>query len=494
MRRRRWHYWVGGLLLVAGAVAGLGAYLSDKMYLRADHAEIDVADFEQKFGPDRLKADFAALTQTIEKVHPDFADIVDQREYRQRSAEILAALDRPMNRREFWRVASAINGTFQDGHTSLRRPEEEWEHFSRSGAVVPLQVDLDDEGIVIRQNLDGAIPAGARLLSLNGVPAAALRDWMTDRTSGESLAYRRAYAATSFARWAWLHGMTAPYRIEWSGGDASVRNSLSDGVALARWDEATGGQRGDPLQLSIDGTVARLTVASLEEPLALFSSFLEDAFTRIRDRGVATLIIDIRRNGGGASSQGDLLQSYISEQALPAIAEVRVKTTPEVKARYRTLLPPGFRWIPIHSLVPMLRGIQTAPDNGFYTFNPEGTAPSERGSTNELRFRGRLYVLIGPNTYSSAAIFAAPLRHWGRAILVGQPTGEPLTFYGDNYEFDLPSTRLQASVSHKQFRLVGSTDRSAGVQPHVPVLEGGDAMAAALRHAESSAGRHPSIS
>ncbi len=203
---------------------------------------------------------------------------------------------------------------------------------------------------------------------------------------------------------------------------------------------------------------------------------MKASFKEIREKGATSVIIDIRENSGGDSRQADELQSYISDLTLPALERVSVHATPEVKAIYRTLLPPGFRWIPIGRAVPMLRGVAAAADGAYFEFTPGPDRPRKRRFKNRLSFTGDVFVLIGTRTYSSAAIFAAPLKHWGRATLVGAPTGEPMIFFGDRYEFDLARTGLVASVSHKSFRLFGAQDETGGV---VPDIAADDAMKAA---------------
>src|SRR3954467_7793464 len=110
MKRRRWLYGVAAVAALATGFGGIGFYLKDKIHLRPDHARIEASDFDRKLAPTQLRADFAALLRMTEHVHPAFARIVDPSEYGQRRAQILAALDRPMNRLEFWRIASAVNG------------------------------------------------------------------------------------------------------------------------------------------------------------------------------------------------------------------------------------------------------------------------------------------------------------------------------------------------------------------------------------------------
>jgi hypothetical protein len=57
-----------------------------------------------------------------------------------------------------------------------------------------------------------------------------------------------------------------------------------------------------------------------------------------------------------------------------------------------------------------------------------------------------------------------------------------LTFFGDNYEFDAPSTKLVTDVSHKTFYLLGSTGPHSGLEPDIAISpRAPDAMLLAMR-------------
>lgn len=152
-----------------------------------------------------------------------------------------------------------------------------------------------------------------------------------------------------------------------------------------------------------------------------------------------------------------------------------------MKAAYRTLLPPGFRWIPLNRLIAPLAGIQNAPDNGVSVSHPDGDHPAERFFKQNLAFKGDLYLLISPITYSQALLAAAPYKYWKRAVVIGQTTGEPMTFFGDYFAFDLPNTKLVMHASHKRFVLFGSKGPHAGLEPDITVQPDQDAYQIALR-------------
>jgi hypothetical protein len=462
-----WKWGLALFALLVVAASGTAFYLSDKLYLRFPHTVVPSSQFGRTYAPAQLQADFQYLTSTMEHIHPDFQAVVDRAGYGARKSQIMRALDHPMTRVEFYDIASQINGSINDGHTQLRVPAEEWQ---ADAVCPPLGIDIDENGLLITRSYgDLSIPANSRLVSLNGVDAAELARWMMARESAETVSARRAYAASHFPSRVWAYGIRAPYDIVYRPpGAAANRHAEAQSIALDAWNRESGFNSSNPMQLTmLPDHIAELYLRDFDQPESRYSAFLKQAFQQIKDNKISALILDLRKNNGGDSRESDELQTYISDSELPALEKVSVKTTPEVKAIYRTLLPEGFRWIPLNQVVPMLRGIDRSPDNGMFTFQPEAGSPVQRSSPNPLSYHGDLFVLIGPYTYSTAVLFVAPLKYWHRATLVGETTGEPMTFFGDNYEFDLPNTKLVADVSHKVFYLLGSKGPHEGVEPDI---------------------------
>jgi hypothetical protein len=465
-----WKWFAGVIVLLVVAAGSTAYYLSDKLYLRYPHADVSAADFTREFPPGQLRADFQFMTRMIEHVHPDVAAITDAKDYAARKAAILAQLNHPMTRTEFARTIGTINEKYRDGHTGSWLPREEFERAKTQDRFVPLTVVIDANRIAIARGLSGLqIPSGSELVSLNGLAGSALAEACASRVSGETALYRRAFASESFAKLVWELGIRAPFRVAYRApNDAHVATMDAGGVPFPSWAAAEGTSAATPFALSFDGNVAVLTLNDFNSRLqSRFHIFLGDAFASIRAHHARVVVLDMRRSDGGDTRLSDELQTYLSAQTLPAIRNVTTKATPEVKALYHTLLPPGFRWIPLNRVVPVLRGIDDAPDNGFYSFHPEGAAPSDRGTVNPLLYNGPVYILISPNTYSTSLIAVAPYNYWKRATIVGQPTGEGLTFFGDYYEFFLPNTKLTARASHKAFELVGSRGPSVPLMPDI---------------------------
>jgi hypothetical protein len=89
--------------------------------------------------------------------------------------------------------------------------------------------------------------------------------------------------------------------------------------------------------------------------------------------------------------------------------------------------------------------------------------PLKDGLASRLKKIGRVYVLVGPRTFSSAVMNAAELRKSLRAVLVGEPTGGKPDGYGEIKLLTLPNSKLVVQYTTK---LLGSHDgRPNGLEP-----------------------------
>lgn len=78
------------------------------------------------------------------------------------------------------------------------------------------------------------------------------------------------------------------------------------------------------------------------------------------------------------------------------------------------------------------------------------TSPLRPDSPDDI-FWGEVYVLTSGFTYSSGNWIAVVLRDNGLARVVGEPTGNAPSSYGDTLQFRLPNSGLDFTVSHKRW-------------------------------------------
>lgn len=81
--------------------------------------------------------------------------------------------------------------------------------------------------------------------------------------------------------------------------------------------------------------------------------------------------------------------------------------------------------------------------------------------------RDRLYVIIGRRTFSAGQQFTNLLEAWTQATLVGEPTGQQPSQYGDHRPLTLPSHLLTVSISSVFHQAPSAFDRRTFVPPAI---------------------------
>jgi carboxyl-terminal processing protease len=313
-----------------------------------------------------------------------------------------------------------------DGHTSVQ-----------GGAVVdrpPVRIEPVGGRPVLTAfadvpELQGVpLQRGMELLSVDGEPVDSLRRRLA-RTVAASTPQSRARTVD----WMLLQGplnstATAVFRAT----DGSVvsaqlkRNQTSIPAKALPW------RKGSFEYRELPGGIAYVALNSFGNDSAVKG--FDEHFDRILQS--SGLIIDVRENGGGSSGHGYSVVARLIEKG------VKLKTTAWRTRNYK----------------PALRA-WGQPEEWH-----EGTH-GEIEARGETPYRGPVMVLIGPDTFSAAEDFLAPLKISKRATLIGTPTGgstgQPLF---------VPLFQASARICTKWDRFADGTEFvGLGVQPDVVV-------------------------
>ncbi|MBK6635400.1 MAG: hypothetical protein IPG38_14810 [Chitinophagaceae bacterium] len=91
-------------------------------------------------------------------------------------------------------------------------------------------------------------------------------------------------------------------------------------------------------------------------------------------------------------------------------------------------------------------------------------------ANNKLRYNGKVAVLIGNATFSSANMLTNAIRDYQLATLIGESTAEPGNDFGEIFSFMLPETHIVATTAIKMFmRANGDINDFTGISPDIPV-------------------------
>jgi Peptidase family S41 len=375
----------------------------------------------------QLRADLAFVRKTLADTHPDLAFSADVAAVDSAFARLDAAARDGLTRDEAWLFFATLNPLFADAHVLIGYPDWRGDvrnHLEGGGTLFPYEVELIAGDLVISALAGGAATPlqGARIVAIDGEPAAASVAALLERMHGDTPLFRASLLARRWWLYFWkLRGAPANYRLvlardgrTWTvnaPGSAAVPSPLR---IEASFDEQY------RLDFQSDGG-AVLTVASFSpgDPARVLA-FMRAAFATLRERGTRELTIDISANGGGDDAVWlEGLLPYLATQPYRTGSTYRKKVleTNAAKGEVAGQVVRG----------EIATWHQPQPDN-------------------PLRFKGRVRVAIGPATYSSAVLFANVMRDFGFATLVGTGGAARRAQSGGVRDFVLPESRLTISV------------------------------------------------
>ncbi|MCB2198709.1 hypothetical protein KQI63_04845 [bacterium] len=464
------------LVVLLVLVVGYSAVL-----VNHDPNRVEASELDKTFTPKQLRKDLSFLMMTLEDVHPNLYAHVSREEIEAERARIDASLDVEMTRLEFYRQVAPLVNRFKDGHTRANPPRIERREYTDQGALLfPLDLEFGEDEVRVLHNYtsDSLVAPGTQVLGINGIPIEQIEERLLQFVSGERSNFKRDILTQRYRWQQWLvFGFESPFEV------TVLRTTPRGSTPIARTflgltKEELIAKREALTDTTVQETNYSFTVldnrlvpdvgyidfnsfAGMDE----FEVFLDTTFRFLREQEIGDLVIDLRGNGGGNSTLGDMLINYLYDQPFSQASRMDIKVSKQFKHHMANRwLPWYLRWYP-----PLggdqFKRIWEAPEGGIVSFSSEPDSVQE----NLFRFTGQIYVLIDAGTYSSATMFAATMKDYGIATLVGEETGGLASHYGEVYPFHLPETKLSFGCSSKQFMRPSGEDDGLGVVPDITI-------------------------
>jgi hypothetical protein len=201
----------------------------------------------------------------------------------------------------------------------------------------------------------------------------------------------------------------------------------------------------------------------MPDELGKYTKKFQETFKAIKDKGVTNLVIDVRENRGGCGFIGDELLNYLANKPFRQIESVEQRIDPsffELCERYG---------LNINKMMLDEYGIdlQVLKSKGDYKPGAivTGQVPFKNPHKPSDRFKGSIYLLIAYPTFSSGSNFAAAVKYYKIATLIGQETDGQNDHYGQVVPIQLPNSQLDGQVSTAHFVTVGGMQDKGGVKP-----------------------------
>lgn len=395
-------------------------------------------------GPLPLNAaleDIGFFFKTVEQVHPGHLANIPVKEYKSlkhRCREVLRLEDqRPdgISKSFLALTVAEAAASFGDGHTYCSPGLDLINVSDQSVLMPPFRLEWQAGHIVIADTIAMLKDVkGARLVKVNGIGLNEFLEPILTKISGKRKAHRTSrFLSNQHIYWALLQP------VEQNNMEITIIRSKTEPETLNI----------DLINLPEYMEVFKLNAKKRPKSTHCFyhndrtcywqyNSFIyseagrrtvDAVFSEVRDKGTENLIIDLRFNGGGVSMAGDYLLNYITSKPYRMYSRTDTRISKQM---------PHKEELGIFAF--LLRG-------QVIKWRGKATKPRDMG----YRFRGSVYALIGPATFSSASDFAAVLEDFDIATLVGEETGGLRQPFGDCPRFTLPNSGLQFSVSHKRF-------------------------------------------
>lgn len=430
---------------------------------------------ERSYSRQQLTEDMQFLVTTVEHVHPNPYHAISKEKFKALTDSLRATLKDSVTIREAWKVLSLMMAAYDEGHSSINYPVElQAQIRSDSVPVFPLLVkDFDGEGLTVRFDLsyDSLLHTGDLITHINGETVPALMARLSALYGGLT-SWRHTQVLRDFSGQLVLQNISPPYRIGYTSyglKKETIVQPLRLSKLLARLAEVRKKNAiaaVTPANYSFQRTAENagyINFRSMKD-LPAFERFLDSVFTDIHNKPVSGLIIDLRQNGGGNSALGEKLIDYISSKPY----RMGGGSTWKVSDEYKTFIREQAGNNAVYANGPFQSYLNRNSGTVISALNSKLHTPGK----NKLRYNGKVCVLTGPNTFSSANMLSNAIKDYQLATIIGEPTGEPCNDYGELYWNKLPHTGLQFFTCTKQFiRANGDAADPNPVLPDITVKQ-----------------------
>ncbi len=392
--------------------------------------------------------DLDFFVQTLENVHPDLYHNIGREQFHTLVKDSKENLPERITLEEWFKEISKITAVIKDGHTG-----PDFSFLANSGIlffkkIFPYKIRIIGEGIFVIKNYSykDDIEPGSEILKINGIAAAEVIKQTSSLLSYENKIFRDVLLTIPFYFGMWNDfGEFEIEYLENSTDEIKTINTFGGIYAKIEFQNEIMESYSEPYYEYelLDDNTGYIKFHRFSN-LSRFKDFLKNSFDSMKTSQVNDLIIDIRDNGGGNSSLGDELLKYISDQKFRQFEKVKIKISDEVIKRNKIS--------------------DKHIDSIGAVFTNENTSEIEPKEKEE-RFEGRVYLLTGERTFSSAADFTSAFQCYDVGEIIGGETGGLTVCFGDKFHFTLPNSGLRVGVSYKKFYNACGIENNRGVIP-----------------------------
>ncbi len=371
--------------------------------------------------PEEMKQDLDYTVGILEEVHPKtYRGFSDEQKAIIKSAYKTAQA--PMEAKKFYFVLNSVICSMNDGHTHLRPMQNEQNRF----IDVPL-IWLHD-GLFVSKDT-GEFKQADKVITIGDKTADAIFRELRLVIPSENEHYARHSAGECINREEFLDYLNVAsnneveIRVQRDAGELSITVFLKP-KAQCHFDDSKRPWIGYEIDKELSLGVFYLDECRYDQT---YKNKVKEFFTEVGDQNIQNVAVDVRRNGGGNSKVVDEFLRYVDiDNYNSYFGDIRYSKAAKQQNR-------------------------CTRDKGYWSGEHPTVCVNKKVESPHLLFNGNLFVLTSPKTFSSGNWFAVIIKDNQLGTIIGEPTGNAPTSYGDVLRFYMPATGFQFTVSFKKW-------------------------------------------
>ena len=390
-----------------------------------------MSDEAELLTPEQMRENLTFIRDKIIQTHPNPYHSISNQEYQILYGRLMNKLNEPLRADVFYFIANEIIAVLKDAHTTLG--------YGYETKYIPITGELMPDGFgIYSTDEDHSELLHVRLIAIENIP---VEGWLTEFAklwSHENMEYIQAGFSSLIRSQLYVGHILGNPDIEkvritveknqkvfdatLAFDDEKPLNVIDIGTAKKPAAEKQGLYLIRWLDNISAGYISFFSCPEDEDFFHVMNSFIDET----NKRGYHNLVFDVRYNGGGSMAIIDEVLNHLPGDKFKGYSGYS-KLSPEEE---RLTKYGGFKKKQESAECPVI-------------------VKKKKNKNIDNMFTGKIYVLIGRNTFSSGNAFPIMLKDNGLATLVGQRTSNAPCAFGAFKHFELPHGRFTLNVSSK---------------------------------------------
>ncbi len=417
---------------------------------------------DQKFSAAQLKDDLAYLQQQLYTVHVYPYTELNKAQYDQLFSNINTKITDSLTATAFLKLVKPTIAYLCDEHAQASLPVKSLDKVYRDSAVF-LPFALSKQGNIYKVakvlSTQSELAPGEAIASINNVTVDSLLKRCALFTSG----YPDQRLQKAMQQFGYLYSWSESIiQANYSVKTGSGRAINVVGVPIKVWQDELNKQTGwdntcdEKISYQKINDVAYINACSFNIPPKQLDSIhkkIDDIFTRIQQDKPKYLFIDISKNSGGQSVVGQMLLDGFNDKPFRGFSQDFKRSESYIKLLKSWGATPDDYYV-------------NAPEGKVFHFASDTTFPQPRAD----RFKGKVFIIVGNGTFSSAMMMATWVKDNHLAVIAGETPmlGHPNGF-GELYNTKLPNTKINILFGVKRWIRPGGDLNDNLLRPDIQV-------------------------